>query len=314
MAADIELDVRRARRERTPSASRGRRTIHRPGGMGMGWFLLPAALILIVFSVYPLVTLIRMAFSDVGPTNLLGGWHWVGFHNFGPVLSSTEFWGSLKTTVYFTAGVAVVDLVVGFFFATWLSYRTADAKFVQALMVFVWALPSAVVGNIWRFLFADNGFVNKMLGGLSIGPVNWLGSAQLSIWTVSLIACWASLPLSVVMFRAALLNIPTELLDAAAVDGATAWQTKVRIVLPLLRPTFLILTILNLMYGFRSFDYIYVITHGGPGTATATLPYLSYRDAFIKFDFSRGAVEAILSMIIVAALGFAYLQASRKEA
>ncbi|HVX47288.1 MAG TPA: sugar ABC transporter permease [Mycobacteriales bacterium] len=308
MAADLDLDLPGSRRLR---AGRNRRPV---GGMGMGWFLLPAIALLAVFSIYPLVTLIRMAFSDVGPTNLLHGWHWVGFHNFRPVLRSTEFWGSLKTTVFFTAGVSVINLGVGFVFAGWLSYRSFDARFVQALMVFVWALPSAVIGNIWRFLFADTGFVNVALGKLGAGPVNWLGSADLSIWTVSLIACWASLPLSVVMFRAALLNIPVELLDAASVDGATAWQTRIRVVLPLLRPTFLILTILNLMYGFRSFDYIYVITHGGPGTTTTTLPYLSYRDAFIKFDFGRGAVEAILSMIMVAALGMAYLWASRREA
>ncbi len=307
MAADLELSAPPRRGSIAIRRPRRRRT-------GMVWFLGPAVALLVVFSLYPLITLIRMAFSDVGPTNLLSGWHWVGFHNFGPVLSSAEFWGSLKTTVYFTAGVTVVDLALGFVFASWLSYRSLDARFVQALMVFVWALPSAVVGNIWRFLFADNGFVNKLLGEVGLGAVNWLGSAQLSIWTVSLIACWASLPLSVVLFRAALLNIPTELLDAAAVDGASRWQTRVRIVLPLLRPTFLILTILNMMYGFRSFDYIYVVTHGGPGTTTTTLPYLSYRDAFIKFDFGRGAVEAILSMIMVAALGLAYLRASRKEA
>jgi ABC-type sugar transport system permease subunit len=306
VAADIDLAA--PRRRPRPLTVRRSAT-----GMRMGWFLVPAVALLIVFSLYPLITLIRMAFSDVGPTNLLSGWHWVGFANFRPVLSSAEFWDSLKTTVYFTAGVSVVDLVVGFVFASWLSYESLDARFVQALMVFVWALPSAVVGNIWRFLFADTGFINKLLGDLGLGSVNWLGSAQLSIWTVSLIACWASLPLSVVLFRAALLNIPTELLDAAAVDGATRWQTRIRIVLPLLRPTFLILTILNLMYGFRSFDYIYVVTHGGPGTTTTTLPYLSYRDAFIKFDFGRGAVEAILSMLMVAVLGLAYLRASRRE-
>ncbi len=276
-------------------------------------FVVPALVLLAAFTIYPIVNLFQMALTEVGAANLMSDWGWVGLANFGPVLTGPEFWQSLRVTVVFSLLILVVNLVLGFVFANLLAVRSLDAVFTQGLMIFVWALPSVVNGNIWRFLFAPDGAVNRGLGLVGIDPVNWLGDPFLALVTLSFIACWASLPFSVMIYRAALLAIPNEVFDAGAVDGASVWQIRLRIVIPLLRPTILILAILNLMYGFRSFEYVYVVTSGGPGDATTTLPYLAYREAFQKFDFSAGAVVAILGMLAVALLGLAYLRAIRRE-
>lgn len=279
----------------------------------MALFVVPAIVLMAAFTIYPIVNLFQMALSNVGASNVLGDWDWAGLSNFGPVLSGPEFWQSLRVTVVFSLLILAVNLVLGFVFANLLAARSLDAVFTQGLMIFVWALPPVVNGNIWRFLFANDGAANRVLGYAGIDPVNWLGDPVLALVTLSFIACWASLPFSVVIYRAALLAIPTEVYDAGAVDGASVWQIRLRIVIPLLRPTILILAILNLMYGFRSFEYVYIVTSGGPGDATATLPYLAYREAFQTFDFSAGAVVAILGMLAVGALGIAYLRATRKE-
>ena len=279
----------------------------------MAWFAAPAVLVMVGLSVYPLVILLQMSFSSVTPATVLGGWDWAGLDNYLPVLSSATFWSSVLATVYFTVFLLVVNLGIGFVVASFLEIPARSGALLQAVMIFVWALPPVVIGNVWKFLFTEQGIVNAALGLLGVAPVNWLSDASLSIWSVSAVAAWASLPFSVIMLRAAMLGIPEELHDAAAIDGCSYWQSRVRVVLPLLRPTLLILAIFTVMYGFRSFDFVYVLTNGGPGTSSATLPFLAYQDAFTRFDFGQGSVVATLSLVVVVLLGFAYLRAGHKE-
>ncbi|WP_255953264.1 carbohydrate ABC transporter permease [Streptomyces odontomachi] len=285
----------------------------RLGSWTMGWYVGPAVLFMVALSALPLLVLIRMGLSDITPRTLLNGWHWVGFANYAPVLTGDEFWTSLLATAYFTAFLLVVNVVVGFLAACWLTGPLRGAGVLQGVMVFIWATPPVVIGNVWKFLFADDGLVNSSLGLAGLGPVPWLSSPALAIWSVSIVAAWASLPFSVILIKSSMLSIPAELYDAAAIDGAGLWQTRLRITLPLLRPTLLILAVFTVMYGFRSFDFIYVLTGGGPGTSTATLPFLAYRDTFTKFDFSQGSVVASVSLLIVFGLGLVYLRTARKE-
>lgn len=279
----------------------------------MVWFVAPAVVFLAGLSLLPLAVLVRMAVSDVEPSHLLGGWRLTGLANFGPVLTSGEFWGSVAATGFFTVFLLAVNLVLGFVSASLLYGTARGAGLVQGLMVFVWAMPPVVTGNIWKFLFFEDGLVNRLLDLAGLGPVGWLSDPSLAVWSVAMVASWASLPFSVVLIKSAMLSIPTEVLDAAAVDGAGYWQTRLRIVVPLLRPTLLILTIFTVMYGFRSFDFVYVLTSGGPGTSSATLPFLAYRDAFTKFDFGQGSAVASISLVFVFVLGLLYLRTTRKE-
>lgn len=279
----------------------------------MGVFAAPAVLFMAALSIYPLTVLVRMSFSEVTPSTVLGGWSWVGLANFLPVLTSSTFWASVAATAYFTVLLLVVNLVVGFFVASLISVPARGGALLQGVMIFVWALPPVVIGNVWKFMFADDGIVNRALGLLGAGPVGWLSDPALAIWSVASVAAWASLPFSVMLMRSAMLNIPTELFDAAAVDGCRYWQRQLRVVLPMLRPTMFILAIFTVMYGFRSFDFVYVLTSGGPGTSSATLPFYAYRETFTRFDFSQGSAVATISLVVVFLLGFAYLRAAREE-
>jgi multiple sugar transport system permease protein len=120
-------------------------------------------------------------------------------------------------------------------------------------------------------------------------------------------------PFATLVFRAALLDLPQETLAAAAVDGARPWQIVRYIVLPLLRPSILVLGILALVYAFKSFDFIYIMSFGGPGTASTTLPFLSYRMAFQEYNYSQGASVALITVAIVLVLSFLYLRQVRRE-
>ena len=276
-------------------------------------FLVPALVLLAAFALYPLLVLIRMAFSDVGPTNIVGVWNWIGLANFRQVFAMPELWASLLRTAEVCVVLLVSNLVLGFLVASVLSTVGRITNVVLSIMVFVWALPPIVSGSVWKFLLDDSGAINSALGFVGIQPVNWLSSPTLALWTVGGVVAWAALPFSALILRGGLLAISPDVIEAAAIDGAGYWKTQFLIVLPLLRPTLWILSILTVLYAFKSFDFFYVLTQGGPGTATNTLPVLSYYTAFSNYDMSTGATVAVISMLLVALLAIPYVRSIGKE-
>ena len=276
-------------------------------------FLVPAVVLLAAFALYPLIVLVRMAFSDVGPTNIVGVWNWIGLANFSQVFAMPELWQSLLRTAEVCVVLLASNLVLGFFVACILSTVGRTTNVVLSIMVFVWALPPIVSGSVWKFLLDDSGAINSVLGLVGVGPVNWLSSPTLALWTVGGVVAWAALPFSALILRGGLLAISPDVIEAAAIDGAGYWKTQLLIVLPLLRPTMWILGILTVLYAFKSFDFFYVLTQGGPGTATNTLPVLSYYTAFSNYDMSTGATIAVISMLLVALLAIPYVRSVSKE-
>lgn len=277
-------------------------------------YLLPALVLLVVFAVYPLVVLFQMAFSDVGPSNIVGDWHFVSWANFAEVFSTPGLWLAVARTVGVSAALLTSNLVVGFVVASILSTRGRLTGVVLGVLTFVWALPPLVSGSVWKFLLDDSGGVNAVLQTLGLPAVSWLSSPTLALWTVTAVIAWAALPFSALILRGGMLSVSRDVIEAAAIDGAGYWRTQVSIVLPLLRTTVWILAILTVLYAFKSFDFFYVMTQGGPGTTTNTLPVMSYYTAFTNFDMSTGATVAVVSMAIVAVLSVPYIRALRREA
>ena len=276
-------------------------------------FILPAVILLFAFAVYPFIVLVRMSLSDVGPSNIVGVWHFVGLVNFVSVLAGSEIWSSTLRTMIVAIVLLSSNLIFGFLAASILSVQGRVTNIVLGIMVFVWALPPIVSGSAWKFLLDDPGAINGFLGFLGLPHVNWLSSPTLAIWTVAAVMAWASLPFSALILRGGLLAISQDILEAAAIDGAGYWRTLMQIVLPLMRPTMWILAILTVLYAFKSFDFLYVLTQGGPGTATNTLPVQSYYTAFSNFNMSTGATIATISMLIVAIFAVPYVRSIRKE-
>lgn len=312
-AADVVAAERGGRR-----AAEGRRALHawkrRRLLPGAPWgYLVAAVVLLAAISVYPLVELVRIAFSNVGPTNLIGHWEWVGLANFRSVLANAELGQAVVTTVKLTLILLFFDLVVGFFVASVLVGRARSTNGVVSVMVFVWALPPLVSGSVWRFLLSDGGGVNSLLGLFGIAPVDWLGSPTLSLWSVGLITSWAALPFATILLRGAMLAVPRDVIEAAAMDGAGYWRIQTRVVLPFLRPTMVILAILAVIYSLQSFNFIFALTDGGPGSATANVPFLAYQMAFSSFDLSSGAAVALLALAFILLLAIPYTRSLRNE-
>ncbi|MBA8793027.1 ABC-type sugar transport system permease subunit [Friedmanniella endophytica] len=276
-------------------------------------YSVPASLVLLAMALYPMVVLFRMSVSDVGPTNIIGHWNFVGLANFAAAVGDPATWAAALRTLALSAVLLVSNLVLGFLAGAVLSEPGRLTNLVLGIMVFVWALPPLVSGSVWKFVLNDNGAVNAVLGVIGIPAVPWLSSPTAALWTVSAVTAWASLPFSTLILRGGMLAINRDVVEAAAIDGAGYWRTQVAIVLPLLRPTLWILAILTVIYSFKSFDFFYVLTQGGPGTATNTLPVLSYYAAFNQFEMSSGATVAVLSMVVVAVFAVPYVRSINRE-
>ncbi|MGI8416690.1 MAG: carbohydrate ABC transporter permease [Nakamurella sp.] len=277
-------------------------------------FLAPAVLVLGVGAGYPLVTLLHMSFSDVQVENLFQTWTGNGLANYRSLRSLPEFHTVVVNTIGFVAVVLIGTVTVGLIAALTLLKRLRVSRFVQALMIMVWVLPPIVVGSLWKFMFYGDGLINNVLAALGMhDPIGFISDPNWALWSVAAVSTWVSIPFAAVVFRAALLDIPAQLLEAASIDGASRAQTLRLIVLPLLRPTLLVVAVLTVVNAFRSFDLIFVMTGGGPGTASATLPFLGYQLAFQQFQYGIGAAAATISMVVVAVLAIGYVWLSRRE-
>lgn len=278
-------------------------------------FLLPAAVVLAMFSVYPLVQLVRMSVSAVTSATLGADWVFTGLENFRASFVTGDGADALRRTAVFVVVVTVLGMVGGLTAAIALRTSGRWSGFLLGLMVFVWALPPVVNGSVWKFLLGDAGLVNTLVQvtGLRDTPVPFLYDQYWALMAVAFVNSWAVVPFNALVFRAALMNIPPETFEAAALDGANRWQEIRHIMLAAVRPTTLVLLILTIVYAFRSFDFIFVMTYGGPGTATNTLPFLGYLQAFVRFDFGLGSATSVVTVLFVLALAAVYARSIRRE-
>jgi multiple sugar transport system permease protein len=279
-------------------------------------FALPGVGYLVIFALYPLHQLVLMSVSDVSSANLLGAWPAAGLENFRTGIEAPEFAGALAETLVLVVVILVVNITGGTLAALSMRRDSWAVRVALGLMVFVWALPAVVVGNLWRFLLTRDGPVNAVLTALHVvpEPIPWLVQGHLALVVLSMVSAWTVLPFSTLVLRAALVDVPPDQVEAAALDGAGVVGRFWYVVLPQLRPTLFLLAILIVVNGFRTFDLIYVMTGGGPGTATSTLPFLAYRQAFQAFQFDVGAATAVFSLGSVAVLAVMYAVASRGRA
>ncbi|GAA1187600.1 ABC transporter permease subunit [Nesterenkonia xinjiangensis] len=277
-------------------------------------FLIPAAAFMAAFAVYPLLQLAWMSVHDVTQATLnVPGWEFVGLENFIRGFTAGESAAAVNRTLVVVAVVTTAGMLLGFVAA--IAMRTSGwwSAALLALMVFVWALPPVVNGSVWKFLLAERGLFNTVLGALGLDTLPFLYDPQWALISVASVAAFAVIPFNALVFRAALMAIPPEVFEAAAVDGASKFQEIRFIMVPAVRGTTLVLFVLTVVYGFRSFDYIYVMTFGGPGTATATLPFLGYLQAFNRYDYGLGSATSFLAVVGVLALAGAYAWTIRRE-
>ncbi|OKH24020.1 carbohydrate ABC transporter permease [Chroogloeocystis siderophila] len=267
-------------------------------------FLAPAAIILGIFLLYPIVYLFYLSFTAGSFTS--AGIHWVGLRNYLRLILNPDFWQVLGNTVYFTVATVIPSLIIPLGLAALLNRAVILRDFFRSAY-FLPSITSLVAAGLgFRWLFQTDGPVNAFLSSFGIEPISWLGSTTWAMPVLILLSIWKQLGFNMVVFLAGLQAIPPSRYEAAEIDGANAWQQFWHITLPGLRPTLIFATITTAIFTLRSFEQVYVVTGGGPLNSTNLLVYYIYQEAFAQFDFGYAAAAA--TVLLAVALILVYLQ------
>jgi multiple sugar transport system permease protein len=287
-------------------------------GQNIGYlFIAPAVLLLLGFTAYPLLLGVVMSLTKVSRTGVIGQWN--GFTNWPALLQDQSFLASFGRTLKFSVTGTIGALVVGLVLAqllnmAWLTPGVQN--FLRGLTVLPWLFSSAVAAIMWGLLLHRDGLINAWLMqvGLIHNPLQFTGAPQTALYSLSAIFTWRIIPFIMVMILAALKSIPNELYEAASVDGASKWQSFWGITIPLIMPLLLTLAILTLVWGVGQFDFIRIITGGGPIESTTVVSYYIYIVGFLTQNWSYGATISVAVFLVnlIFALVYLYLSARAK--
>jgi multiple sugar transport system permease protein len=216
--------------------------------------------------------------------------------------------------VLFTAGSLVFQFGIGLALAMFFRRVFPLGGVLRSLLLVPWLLPLVVSGTVWRWmLYNDSGVLNQTLLHLHVisHPIPWLVSTNMSLVAVTLVNVWVGIPFNMVILYGGLQAIPQQLDEAAAIDGAGAWQSLTRITLPLLRPVTLVVLTLGLIYTVKVFDVIMIVTQGGPANSSQTLTIYAYNLSFQQLTFGQGAAVGNLLVLVAVVFAGLYLRAVR---
>lgn len=238
-----------------------------------------------------------------------------GLANYAALTGDGGFLDALGRTLLFMTAATAIELGLGLGLAVMVNRDFRGRRLVRTLLLAPMVITPVVVGTMWYILFQPQiGPVNYFLSLLGLAPVGWLTSPQVALVSIIITDVWHWTPFLFLLSLAALQAVPLELTEAAAVDGAGPWQSFVRITLPVIRDTLVVAVVLRAMEAFEIFAEPYVMTGGGPGSATETLSLHIYRAAFLYFHMGYTAAMIVVSIGILVAFYSLYLELSPQSA
>ncbi|MHB0967114.1 MAG: carbohydrate ABC transporter permease [Bellilinea sp.] len=274
------------------------------------WLLAPSMLVILIITVLPVIFTLVLSFFDTPLSNPVPR-DFVGFGNYLEFLTSSQFWQAIWRTLYFTLVSVGLELALGLGIALLIHARPPGWSFLRTSLIIPWAVPTVVNGAMWRWIYnADYGALNGVL--LSLGIIEkyqaWMTDPIVAMNLVIVADIWHSVPFIAIILQAALAGIPVELEEAAAVDGANAFQRFLLIRLPLLQPAILVALVVRTVEAFRVFDIIYVITSGGPAFGTVTISYLTYLESFTYGHLGSGSALSFLISAFTLVMALVYIK------
>jgi multiple sugar transport system permease protein len=261
--------------------------------------LAPALGFLALLSVWPFAYLLYASFTSYQlalPVPI----DWVGFDNFARLLRTGRFWSSLGITLIFALVSVPLQIALGLGLALLINAVEKGREVYASLFLIPMMLAPVVVGFSWTlFLNPIYGPLNAGLRALGLQPPAWASDPDLALPTLVLVDIWQWTPLAMVILLAGLRAIPPRLFEAAHVDGSSRWQSFRYVVLPMLMPYLIVALVLRFIDSFKVFDIIYILTRGGPGTATQNLAYYTYDMGFSRFEFGTAGALSIIQLLVL---------------
>lgn len=295
------------------TARRPRRRLQRDD-LVKALFVIPAGVYILLYFGYPIVKNLMMSFQEyTTKTFFTGEAPWVGLQNYVTAVTSNLFWPAIVNTLLFTLGSLAGQFVIGLALAVFFQKRFPLSGFMRAMLLLPWLLPLIVASATWRsILDQDSGILNQFLTAIGLNAVPWLTSPDVALIAVILVNIWVGIPFNVTLLYGGLQDIPGELYEAAALDGATGWKAFWHITLPNLRAVIGVVLVLGVVYTLKVLDVILGLTGGGPANATQTIAIRSYQTSFIDFEFGVGAAFSNILILISLVFAFVYLRGTRK--
>lgn len=266
--------------------------------------ILPTALLLLVFLVYPIAYAVVMSFNRLELTASPEA-SFVGLANYGQLVQDRLVREAIGRTLLFAALTVVISVGLSMVLALVLNEVFRGRTLVRVLILLPWAVAPVVNGVMWRYLFQSNyGLVNALLYSLGLIPryQAWMDNGALALTVAAVATAWKGMPFLTLILLASLQSIPEALFRAAKMDGAGLWQRFRAITLPHLRTTLIFAVLLESIVSLQVFDLIFTLTRGGPGQDTAVLSYLVYINAFERLSLGRASALAVLLTVLIMAL------------
>jgi multiple sugar transport system permease protein len=291
--------------ERTPARDRG------PARA----FLMPAVILILVLSIFPLIFSLGLAFMSWDLSRLEGGLRFIGLQNFKTLISDVRFWNTARVTVFFVVGSVGLQYILGLGLGLLLNQEIHFRRFFRTVFLIPMMLTPAAVGYVGRMLFNESmGPINDIIQHLGGPLIPWISNSKIALPSLILLDTWEWVPFMTVVLLAGLQSLPPEVFECAKVDGANDWQIFRMITLPMIAPVSITVILIRALEAFKLFDIVMVMTGGGPGTATETVTMYAYIVGMKNGNLGYASAIAYSLLIMVVIFSTVFLNSLRSRA
>lgn len=298
-----EPDVTTSKRARRMASERAK------GERRLGlWLSAPSFVVMLLVTAYPLVYAIALSLYNYRLTDP-GGREFVGLSNYFVILTDPLWWNDFMTTLIITAVTVAIELVVGFTFAYVMLRIIRGRGPLRTAILIPYGIVTVVSAFIWRYAFAlDSGFVNQWFG---LEGFNWFGDRWSALFVICLSEIWKTTPFISLLLLAGLVQVPEDMLEAAKVDGATAWQRLVKVTLPNMKAAIMVALLFRTLDAWRIFDNPFVMTGGANNTET--ISFLAYRQNVTLVNLGMGSAVSVMLFLSVVLIAWIFLKGFKTD-
>jgi multiple sugar transport system permease protein len=277
--------------------------------------LAPAMTVYGLLALLPIANLLVMSVHDIRWVEGAAQWTFAGLRHFGELPRDTLFRAGLANTALFAALAVTAEMVIGFFLALLVSRVVAGRVVYRTIFLLPILLPGIVIGAIWKLMYnPDFGVINQLLGAIGLRGHDWLGDGALAFASVVVVDIWHWTPFVFLLLLAGLESLPQDVYEAAKMDGASAWAELRYLTFPMMLPTLAVTLVFRLIVSFKVFDEVYLLTGGGPGTATEVVSFTIYRRFFTEDRMGYGSAISVVTLFLLTLLIVLCLGAARRRA
>lgn len=271
--------------------------------------LAPSIIGLLVLTLYPLIDAVRLSLVNYDLLSATANGRWTGLQNYISLFENPDFWSALWVTLTYTVAAVALELVIGFALALLLNQPIPGRSIARTLIVSAMVMAPIVVGTAWRLMYNPSGGIfNYLLGLIGIQPQDFLGQANYVIPSLVVTDVWEWSPLVMLIILAGLQSLSVEVYEAARVDGANVLQTFLRLTLPLLKPAIAVALLFRTIDCLRTFDIIFAMTGGGPGTASQSLTILAYNTGLEFYHISSASAIGMVMLVLITVIAMVMMR------